>query len=885
MPITPYNQAINYEYKPLNLSAFAKPLSEMQEKFDITTAAVESSEFDLSHLPYGTDPEKAKELIKTVKEKRDELAKNLADTKNYKQAAIKLRELNNLWAKDPELNALQSNYKLWQERDKEEKERVSKGDITRDQYLQWKNDEIRKYEDNKGASFKADYLNPKGEYNKITGNVGRLKDLDKEFRDTQLEIAKMQPEKVSTFFRQNVPSMTESELVSLEGTIKSKDAGEIARETEKYLRRIPKFKDWGQEVAKYNYYDATGYGKDLEKTGSELVGNTIQSLDKEIAQRSKDKNFKGSEAHKELLDMKSAYEEMKNTGNYDPEVVQHLYTQKHLNELYGSEDVANILAYKNVMNNHSIRRNAEWEAARRAADNPFKEANGSWIGANEDKTLTIPGIHSEIAKNKSSLRQYVTGANNINNGIVRKVVAADKNWSDIGGMHERQKIISDAIMKGQNYDQFKKTLKSNNVMKNVSDEDIRNLYNTFASKPGQPNYNLQALNKAIESGTEDYGNYVNNKDNLHNIQKNIQENSPEFKTFAKELGSNIPKGSMGDFTMPYTSPNYGKAFKRFNAQSYTPEQLKKAGIDVSKLDWVNAVEPGNHNKTTNFPVLSFDQVAKLTGHKNAVEASFKGYGFEGVQLVDNANWENGKYSKGTFGTSGSFGDIINKGMQNVLSTGNIVQEMSYRLNDSPSVGKSLKDQFPTLQDVLKNGSMKGQPGFDESGNPMEGTEIDYSNGKMPKLEFHGNKAYVAVPLKTTDKPGGIMVAVPVRGMQNMERVYKDIVANNYGDDYASKTTRNSVYNSVFELKNPGNNINQIKADNLVTNSKTPTLKVGTINNVPTGSGTFELVKKYVGEDIPDVYQWRDANTGQYIKETYNDVRSAREVMGEAIADF
>ena len=118
MPISPYSTPIQYEYKPLNLSAFAAPLSEMQQKFDIVTDAVESADFAISNLPYGTDPERAKELVKLVKSKRDELSKSLSETKNYKQAATKLKELNTLWAKDPELNALQANAKLWAERDK-----------------------------------------------------------------------------------------------------------------------------------------------------------------------------------------------------------------------------------------------------------------------------------------------------------------------------------------------------------------------------------------------------------------------------------------------------------------------------------------------------------------------------------------------------------------------------------------------------------------------------------------------------------------------------------------------------------------------------------------------------------------------------------------------
>ena len=35
MPVSPYTEPIQFEYKPLNLAAFAVPLAQMQEKFDV----------------------------------------------------------------------------------------------------------------------------------------------------------------------------------------------------------------------------------------------------------------------------------------------------------------------------------------------------------------------------------------------------------------------------------------------------------------------------------------------------------------------------------------------------------------------------------------------------------------------------------------------------------------------------------------------------------------------------------------------------------------------------------------------------------------------------------------------------------------------------------
>jgi septal ring factor EnvC (AmiA/AmiB activator) len=91
MPITPYNAPIQYEYKPLNLSSFAVPLAKMQEDFDVATAKVDEADFDLAHLSYGSDPEKAKKL----KEANDEeIRKKMNDIEDFKK---KIRDEN-----DPE---------------------------------------------------------------------------------------------------------------------------------------------------------------------------------------------------------------------------------------------------------------------------------------------------------------------------------------------------------------------------------------------------------------------------------------------------------------------------------------------------------------------------------------------------------------------------------------------------------------------------------------------------------------------------------------------------------------------------------------------------------------------------------------------------------------
>ena len=168
MPVSPYTEPIQFEYKPLNLAAFAVPLAQMQEKFDVTQALVNESDVDLAHLDFGTDPVKAAELKETYRQKRDELAKNLVESGNYTQAATKLKELNRLWQTDPERKAIEYNYAARQKYMEEQQKRIDSGkddQITRDQYYQDIARKDREYAGGQGTYWQHDPNLEKGKYN------------------------------------------------------------------------------------------------------------------------------------------------------------------------------------------------------------------------------------------------------------------------------------------------------------------------------------------------------------------------------------------------------------------------------------------------------------------------------------------------------------------------------------------------------------------------------------------------------------------------------------------------------------------------------------------------------------------------------------------------
>jgi len=806
MPISPYSTPIQYEYKPLNLSAFAAPLSEMQQKFDIMTDAVESADFAISNLPYGTDPERAKELVKLVKSKRDELSKSLSETKNYKQAATKLKELNTLWAKDPELNALQANAKLWAERDKAERERIDKpGGITRDQYLQWKDEEIHKYKKAEGAGFQADASNPEGTYNVITGSTGRLADLDKEFRELQIKIAEMNPEKSISYFTQNGVSMNPEEKVSFQNTVNSKDAGEIARETEKYLRKIPKFREWGQEVARYNYNQATGYGENLEETAKPLINNSIANIDAQIAYNLKNKKgFKDSEEYKKLLDTKEDLIEMATTGKYDPGMVQALYTQEHLNNLYDSQDVGEILAYKNTKTTGSVRKNYEWEAQQAAL------AGGGVSVIPITENLFSIDAQTKIKRDASKdLRVSNRQINDLVDGNVRAAILGDE------GSDLRKQLLNNPDQVRARQEQLLTAI-TTTIQQGGDWKTLQALANAKGIKMGEGRSRaiIQSMTKNNNVGISNYSKYLdeskesyekyNTANNLINEVKSSVKESEEYK----EILGNIANTKFDQFNLTKLKIQGGnkdarKTINRFNAKSYTPEQLKKIGFSSSwELD--GGVQP-----------LTFLQVAKLHGYNSVRQAIDKGFDFGEITIAgEESTWGQVKNVEGIkLKVNAPLKEQLNYISQQIYDKNNNKDLMAYRIIGTPEVNKTLSSFFSSADDILTyapaySKNWNNELGFTEDGKVKQGTVI---NKDIPvRLVSHGNKLLYEVTIdyyegnnKNKSRRTVYMDAKNSMSTRNLS-LLDNLDANSQGNSAANKQANQMIKVTKFDVKYPGN---------------------------------------------------------------------------------
>lgn len=795
MPISPYSTPIQYEYKPLNLSAFAAPLSEMQQKFDITTEAIDAADFDLANLPYGTDPERAKELIKTVKSKRDELAKNLAETKNYKQAASKLRELNTLWQKDPELNALQANAKLWAERDKAERERIDKpGGITRDQYLQWKDREIRKYEANKGASFKATAADKEGTYNQITGQTGRLADLSKDLEELSWKVASAVPANKMDAFRSAGIDPTTLDAKFVKTIVEEKDAKKIAQLTSDYLRTLPRFRDWATEVADYNHDQLQQNPEAYKQTAAELNDKYLSSLNYQISAiekaAKKDKDLLKSAEYTDLMEEKAKAEQAKATGVYDPTATKNLYTHQHLNNVYDMGALGKVLAYKNVTHDYQFRdmpNEGDGSGSGGAAG-----AGSLFIMPNSEEKWSIPDLAKTKITTGKNLYTVVGKINNLVAGNVRGAIMGNpdskqykeliKNPDQIRARQEQLfTTLTQTVANGGDWKSFKNAANKKGI--SMSDNRARTIWSSLTAKNNQ---GIAEYSQYLQNSKEDFEVYNNSATLLKNIKSEV-EKTPEFKQIMQEVGSsellNV-KMQPGE-----NLAKYQQRIKLFSGLSYTNEQLKKAGISLG---------------LTNSD-LTFDEVARLHGYKNFEEASRKGFDFKGATT-----------DKGFFGSSGEdVASLRNRAINKLYQKTTTKNEMNYRVTGDKGLDKEMSKFFLSSSDLTSFqpayfANWKEVPGFTEEGKLAPGTVLNITENRSPKIILHGNSLFYEVPIKydldgqTTE---GTVVIKPKLGMnvKHDDLLYK-LDAASSGTTALDKQTNAMIKAARFDSKFQGNNL-------------------------------------------------------------------------------
>jgi len=799
MPITPYTTPVQFEYKPLNLAAFAVPLGKMQEQFDLTKAAVQSTDFDLSHLPFGTDPEKAKQLKETAISKRDELAKNLLETKNYKQAALKLMELNKTWKLDPEKNALESNYNLWKLRDEAERARIDSGkknSITRDQYEQWRRDEIAKFEETGGTGFKASYEKPEGDYKKITGDTGRLSDLEDELQELGFKVGNaMRGEKRESALKMIGIDPTTLDARFQKTILEELSSEKVAAAVRAYiLQTQPKFKDWASEIAKYDFADMAR-SENFPEYGAQILDRELRSnsemlKEREAALKKAKKKKEDDPVYTNLVEREAALKEMKTTGEYDKEILSRLYTEQHLKNTFNFKTTGDVFAYRNWSVEDQFRSTPD--DGGKGAKSPFGDE--SFFSPETDTEYTVGGFQQQIANANVKIKEPLKTLNGYAQGNVRAAIfdglsesEKEKLRKDFGAQVARNRNLFTAFENSSNSTDFIKEAKKRGIT--LTPGRAATLYKSWADPSGIGRNQFSQTLQSLEGVEAEYNTA---KENLSTLRKHVSS-TDDWKASIK----NIENATFNPKQVGDGEDMRGQRSKLFYSQNYTEAEYKKAGI-APKDKWEQ---------------LTFLEVAKLNGYKNLEEAVFKGFNFGGAVPF--------KYNSLGIGTAVNIetkGGTIQASpvkkfftdLENQIVSQAPTNEMSFNLLNTPEVSKKLSQMTTTMGELMQHdpafrGSYNNAPGFDAEGNLKKGTKLLVGGNYAPVIQVNGNQLNYKYYYEYIDEETGgtrqTSISVkPKKGMDPKTIQFVDgLLVSTSGNDAASEATRDMLLNTKFDL--------------------------------------------------------------------------------------
>jgi hypothetical protein len=836
MAITPYSTPVQYQYKPLNLMAFAEPLMKMQEKYDLTKASLDEADVKATSLQFGTDPERRKALEQIYRTKRDELTQTLLETSNYTQVASKLKQLNKLWNEDPERLALEANYKTFAERDKEELARVGVGEgkITKQQYLQWRADEIRKYEDADGTNFRADKEAPGGTtYNTITGTIGRTADMSKEMQELMFKTADAIQAKKYTSAMQGLgidPTVGDAKFKVTD--YENLSRAEIEAKVEEYIKQQDRFKPWLVEKADYDFKDIV-YAKDggakYNQVAKDLLGRNyaaneqyIQNAEKLKKEKSKD--FNEENYQKALLNRDFLLQQMENP---DQGVVRDLFVQSEMNRQYDASALGKIFEVNNSKTNYTFR-DLPSDGDGSGSGGIFDPKTGAIVNPTVD-AKSYTSLQQTFSKGKSGALAAVRTNNNIGKDptfAIRQITMGKKGTTLRKQMEAnpalalpRQQQMLAVFQQSTNAADFKNKL----IKAGFSSADSENAATAWKLLSNENT--RQAIANNIQGGMEDYNN-MEVAMNLMDEADRVALTDKKFLGQVAALGTETHTVSEGTVL----------------------EFAKLTGKSVEELIRMGAVEhtPARYAKEVSIPAqykLSGNRIARLYGYQTLEQAVANGVDFKGK------------------GISG-LGNNIVRLQKDASSRLYSAQEMGQVFSNDAKVDKVLTGLIPNAESLVSfvpaGGKWDNVPGFSEDGSPMAGTTI----AGPPRIGVRGNQVYLHVtynyknPLDVLGK-GTLQTTVEVRPKPE-NKVYVNeslnrIAVNAYqskDESAASKqvfeTAANALYNSMTEnapTRELGRNA-EVSSTN----------REAVLQSIPGDAGkSYQIVKRWQGEGVNPVY--------------------------------
>lgn len=335
MAVNPLSTPLKTEYKPLGLEAFAQPLSDMQSKFDTVQGQIDDATYTLSRLP--KDDPRAKELMQELESKTNQLAQNLMTTGNYKQAASKLKLLNETFNKDTETNAIRSNYDAYVKAAEEHKKLVDGEKITQRQYDLWDYNVTNKYQG-------VNYDRNTGKYTSLNTDP-TIHNQEEKILEHAEKLANMASEQGAEEWR-NL-GMSDAFTQNWEKTKNTwVERGQLTQEIAKMLSQSSLYKEWIDQTADREFYMQNNEASKTNNPNSfkdQIIERTASQLEQEKAYYEKlvgetsgdNKKFVQEQlknVENNLQQLGSQYEQALKNGTYD-DFAKSLYKQDASNWL------------------------------------------------------------------------------------------------------------------------------------------------------------------------------------------------------------------------------------------------------------------------------------------------------------------------------------------------------------------------------------------------------------------------------------------------------------------------------------------------------------------------------------------------------------------------
>lgn len=852
METNPYNSPISFDYKPLGLEAFAEPLSKMQDRYDKLNEEASKMTYDINAL--SVDEPRSQEVIKNLNDKRDEVVGLLQSTKNYRQASQKLAELNRIYNTHPEIQELNARSKQLSEFAKEQKEKVDKGHITQD-------------EANKNISnVISDYTNRKGlQWNPSDGssnNLG-LKHLSNSqaeaIRKDATELAKAAPSDLYNIGIKRGIDMSKFIITNEHGSKEVKDAEGLRKELREHLLAQPDYMNYLNERSNLNldyqkYNDPDTYKNIIHGAAVDRV----HQMDSYINQLSNKKNRteKETEDLQKLVNSRNELDNSIQSGNIDEDSIRsnihNEYARNYMDEQ--ARTAANLFDLKRIKmeygdhNVSSIWANANGYGNGSGSGNKPVINDGLFV-PNIEQPFNIPTLKNQITTNQGTLRDIVKTTNNIAGNAMRTLVLGKQGTASRAELekhpdkiYENQYKVMNAFTRGSSsFDEFNKELKKLGVQ--VDGVAARKVFNELKTNPMA----VSQFKEGLDNGSIHYKNVSDSKSTLDQQRKNV-ESTQDWKNVEQTIASYKPDILVGSSSEDVLTPEESRQKAMYNMASYTPEQLKKAGVTFNK----------NYKTDKHYNTLTIGQVVKLKGYNSISDAHNKGFDFGGVVIP--ANNEGVAPISGDWKKIGDHLDVIK---QNINEKNLNKQQMSFRYVNDPKLNKALTRTVAVMGitdlssfDPAFAPNWNDQLGFDDTGHALPGTVLNVGGDRQVHLVTHGNNMYYELPIKTKEGKQGTVVVKPKNGTNPFGKEVLDRidVSSQTGSDVDNQVSQ-MVKKDKFNLRY-SNSLSPQYVESIPVNKQD---KEAVLLTVPYDDSDIHIVKQYTGEGLEPVLKVKVGN--------------------------